>query len=133
MSNTSIWPIDRTLSDATTPGQSGLRSNGNEGVLQIPQSSKPGASLSDCLVSYPSHLLAGFYPSVEMQSVYSLTPANLARERRLDIYILGGASGVLVIIIGNRLVALSANPWCDCLHFILYWYPWERYKSIYKR
>ena len=29
----SIWPIDRTLSGATTPGQNGPRSNGNEGVL----------------------------------------------------------------------------------------------------
>ena len=35
---TSIWPIDRTLSGVTTPGQSGPRSNGNAGVLCIPQS-----------------------------------------------------------------------------------------------
>ena len=49
----SIWPIDRTLSGATTPGQSGPGSNGNEGVLHIPQcSSITGASPSDCLVSY---------------------------------------------------------------------------------
>ena len=33
----SIWPIDRTLSGATTPGQSGPGSDGNEGVLCIPQ------------------------------------------------------------------------------------------------
>ena len=32
----SIWPLDRTLSDATTPGQSVPESNGNEGVLHIP-------------------------------------------------------------------------------------------------
>ena len=31
-----IWPIDRTLSGATTPGQSGPGSDGNEGVLRIP-------------------------------------------------------------------------------------------------
>ena len=37
MSNTSIWPIDRTLSSATTQDQSGPESNGNEGVLHIPQ------------------------------------------------------------------------------------------------
>ena len=39
-----------TISGATTPGQSGLGSDGNEGVLHIPQSSyvtRP--SLSDCL------------------------------------------------------------------------------------
>ena len=37
MSNSSIWPIDKTLSAATTPSQSGAWSNGNEGVLSIPQ------------------------------------------------------------------------------------------------
>ena len=31
-----FWPIDRTLSKATTPGQSRPGSNGNEGVLRIP-------------------------------------------------------------------------------------------------
>ena len=33
----SIKPKDRALSSATTPGQSGPLSNGNEGVLRIPQ------------------------------------------------------------------------------------------------
>ena len=37
MSNSSIWPIDRTLSSATTQGLRGPGSNGNEGVLRIPQ------------------------------------------------------------------------------------------------
>ena len=60
------------LSDATTPGQSGAGSNGNEGVLLIPQSSNiAGTSPSDCLVSYPGHSLGGSYPSAEVQSVYS--------------------------------------------------------------
>ena len=34
---------------------------------------------SDCLMSYPGHLLRGkveFYPSAEMQSAYSKTPAK---------------------------------------------------------
>ena len=35
MSNSSIWPMDRTLSGAITPGQSGPGSIGNEGVLGI--------------------------------------------------------------------------------------------------
>ena len=39
MSNSSIWPKDRIQSDATIPGQSGPRSDGNEGVLYISQSS----------------------------------------------------------------------------------------------
>ena len=32
MSNCSIWPIDMTLSDAITLGQSGPRSDGNKGA-----------------------------------------------------------------------------------------------------
>ena len=39
--NSSIWPIDRTLTGTTTPGQSGLGNDGNEGVLNIPLSSRP--------------------------------------------------------------------------------------------
>ena len=53
MSNSSIWPIDRTLSGASTLDQSGPGSDGNEGVLLLPQiSSITGASPSDCLASY---------------------------------------------------------------------------------
>ena len=48
--------MDRTLSGATTPGQSEPGSNGNKGVLHIPQSSSiTGNSPSDCLVSYLGH------------------------------------------------------------------------------
>ena len=42
--------------------QSGPWSNGNKGVLHMPQSSKTGVSPSDGLVSYPGHLLKGFLP-----------------------------------------------------------------------
>ena len=68
------------LSGATTPGQSGPGSDGNEGVLRIPQSSSiAGTSPSDCLVSYPGHSLGGgSYPSAEKQSVYSTAPADWA-------------------------------------------------------
>ena len=63
MSNCSTWPIDRTLSGATTPGQSGPGYDGNEGVLHIPESSSiTGASLSDCLVSYLGHLFGEVLP-----------------------------------------------------------------------
>ncbi len=61
------------------PGQSGPGSNGNKGVLRIPQSSNTaGTSPSDCLVSHLGHSLAGSYPSAEMQSVYSTAPADWA-------------------------------------------------------
>ena len=44
-----IWPIDWTLSSSTTPDQSGPRSDSNEGVLRIAQSSSiSGASPADC-------------------------------------------------------------------------------------
>ena len=78
MSNSFIEPIDRTLSGATTPDQSGPGSDGNEGVLCIPQiSSIIGASTPDRLVSYDGHSLGSVsYPSVEMQSVYSSAPTE---------------------------------------------------------
>ena len=63
----SIWPIDRILSGATTPEQSGPGSDGN-------QSSKiTEASPSDCLVSYLGHSFGESYLYAEMQSVYSVT------------------------------------------------------------
>ena len=53
MQCTSIWPIDRTLSGAITPGQSGPGRDDNKGVLCIPQSSSITGTLpSDYLVSY---------------------------------------------------------------------------------
>ena len=56
----SIKPIDRALSGATTPGQSGPGSNGNKGVLRIPQSTSiTGTSPSDCVVSYTGLSLGG--------------------------------------------------------------------------
>ena len=79
MSNSSIWPIEKTLSGATTLGQRGPGRDSNEGVPCVPQSSGIiEVSPSDCFVSYPEHSLGEFYPSTEMQSVYSATPANRA-------------------------------------------------------
>ena len=51
-------------------------SNGNKGVLCIPQSSSITEALpSDCLMSHPGHALGrGSYSSAEMQSVYSTAP-----------------------------------------------------------
>ena len=70
-------PYIRTLSGATTPGQSEPRSNDNEGVLHIPHSSSiTGASPSNCFMSYPGHSLGESYPSAEVQSVNSTAPAN---------------------------------------------------------
>ena len=79
MSKSSIWPIDRTLSGATTLDLSGPKSDANKGVLRIPQSFSITETLpSDCLVSYPGHLLGESYLSAEMQSEYSAAPADWA-------------------------------------------------------
>ena len=47
----------------TTPGQSRPGSNGNDGVLHIPKSLKPGAWPSDSLVSYQGHIGWGIFYS----------------------------------------------------------------------
>ena len=76
----SIWPINRTLLAATTPGQSEPGNDGNEGVLHIPQSSSiTGASPLDCFGSYQDTCWESITPlPAEMQSVYSTFPADWA-------------------------------------------------------
>ena len=57
MLKSSIWLINRSLSGATTPGQSGRGSDGNKGYSSFPQSSSiTVASPSDCLVSYSGNM-----------------------------------------------------------------------------
>ena len=86
MPNNSILSIDRTLSGATTPGQSGPETNGNEGELCIPQNfSITGASPPDCLESYLGHSLGMSFPFAEMQSVDSTAPADWAIPLKLII------------------------------------------------
>ena len=82
MQFTSIWPIDRTLSDVPTPGQSGSGSDGNEGILYIPQiSSITGTSPSDCLESYPGHMLeGGTYSSAEKPFGVFYSPSRLGKR-----------------------------------------------------
>ena len=66
---------DRALSGATIVGQIGPGSNGNEGILRIPQNSSiTVTSPSDCLVSYLGHSL-GVGPSV-----YSTAPADRTKK-----------------------------------------------------
>ena len=82
-----LFNPNRALSGATTPGQSGPGSDGNEVVLRIPQSSSTArTSPSDCLVSYPGHSLGGSYPSAKVQSVYSTAPADWANIYLIYMY-----------------------------------------------
>ena len=63
MSKSSIWPIDRTLSDATTPGQSEPESDDSKGVLRIPKNSSiTEAAPSYCLVSYHTSFVEEVLP-----------------------------------------------------------------------
>ena len=67
-----IWPIDKTLSNSTTPGQSRPRSNGNEEVLHIPQNpSITGTSLSDC-------------PGYDTKSFWDIAPLQRFSQRILQ-------------------------------------------------
>ena len=78
-----IWFIGKILLGASTPGQSGPGSDGNEMVLRIPQNSGIAeASPSDSLVSYPRHLSGEFYHCTEIQSVYSAAPVNWVLVRK---------------------------------------------------
>ena len=73
------------LSGTPTPGQSELRSNNNERVHRIPQSSSiTEASPSDCLVSYPEHSLGESYPSAEIHLVYSAFSVDWARSVKVS-------------------------------------------------
>ena len=80
----SIWPIDWTLSHATTLGQSGPGSDGNEGVLHISHSfSITRVSPSDCLVSYSGDLFGGGLTSLQKSSRYIQQPrSNGPRDTR---------------------------------------------------
>ena len=94
MSNSSIWPIDRTLSGAITPDLRKPGSDGNEGILCIPQSSSiTGALSSNYFVLYAEHSLVGVgsYPCAEKQPVYSTAPADWAAGHLLMCVCVGGS------------------------------------------
>ena len=65
--NSSIWPLDGTLTGTTTLDQNGPGINGNKDGLHIPQNSSAGVSPSKGLVSYPGYLLGRGLLSAEMQ------------------------------------------------------------------
>ena len=79
-----IWPLDKTLSGATTLGLSGPGSDGYEEVLHIPQSSKTGASPSDGFTSYPGFLLGESSPSAERKSDAFYSPNQLGCNQKRE-------------------------------------------------
>ena len=111
MSNSSIWPIDRILSGATTLGQSGPGSDGNEGVLYIPQiSSITGALPSDCLVLYPGQLVVEVGVLPLCIDAYSITP-KLQHYWRLTISFLSVISGYLLGVRWGGVTPLQRCIW----------------------
>ena len=76
------FPIDITLSGATTTGKSGSRSVGIEGLFCISQSSNiTVAQSSNCLGSYQDTRW-GSYPAAETQSAYSTALADYANPEK---------------------------------------------------
>ena len=87
-----IWYINNTLSGAITLGQSWSGSNGNEGVLRIPQSSRiSGTSPSDCLVSYQETCCGVVLPLQKKQLMYFTVSINWAISWTSSIIILSVA------------------------------------------
>ena len=77
--------MDRTLSEATTLGQSGPGSNDNEGVLHIPQSSSnTGTSPSNCSVSYPGHLRGSYHSAKVHQYILQPQPTGQLYEKEKE-------------------------------------------------
>ena len=77
----SIGPIDRVLSGATTLGQSGSGSNGNEGVLYIPQSSSiTGTSPLDFFSVIFWTLVVGVLPLCRGEVYVFYSPSQLGNS-----------------------------------------------------
>ena len=119
MSNNSVWPIDRTLSGATTPGQSGFRSDGSEGIRCIPQSSSiTGASPLDCLMSYLGHSLW-----------WGLTPQQRCSQCILQPQLTGLYIYIYIYIYVCMCVSIQIYM-CMCIHIYIYIYIYYIYISV---
>ena len=103
MSNSFIWPKERILTGATILGQSGPVSDGNEGVLHIPQSSSiSGASPSDSLVSYLGHSLEGVLPLCKDAVWIFYNPSRLGFKTDISRYLLPNSTTGSNSIIQNK-------------------------------
>ena len=90
----SIWSIYRTLSSATTPGQSGPGRNGNEGGTPHSPKLKDYWNLTIRLFSVIIRtLVGGSYLSAEVQLVYSTAPADLASLEEVVLSRIGRTFG----------------------------------------
>ena len=84
----SIWPINRTLSGATTPSQSGSRSNGNERVIRIPKAPALLEPHHQFLYSHTGHSLVevgGLLVCRDAVNVF-YSPSRLGKEIKFRKY-----------------------------------------------
>ena len=72
LSKSSIWPIDGTLIDTTTPSQSGPGSNSDKGELHIHKSYRIGSLPSDAVYSHTQDTHWGVVTLLQ----YSTAPAD---------------------------------------------------------
>ena len=108
----SIWPIDRTLSIATTLGQSELGSDGNEGVLRIPQSSCiTGTSQTDCLVSYIGHSFGGSLTPLQ-RSCWIILQHQLTGQLSIWRSLMGFQSNFCCSLLSNSVLGFSILTLC---------------------
>ena len=107
-----IWPFARILTVTNTPGKSGPGSDGNERVLNIPQSSSiTGTSWSDCLVSYTGHLLMWGLTSLQKSSRCTLQ-TKLTGQILLSVNALGERY-VEITPLAFQIVLLMVAKWLD--------------------
>ena len=126
MSNSSIWHIDRTLSGATTPSQSGHRSNGNEEVICIPQSSSiTGAAPSDCLMFISGHTLGevGLFTPLQRCSRYilQLQPTGLSKKKEKQYIFQDMLSIIIIIIIIIVIIIIDLHRYADRIIAVVLW------------
>ena len=81
--NSSIKPIDRTLSGATTPGHSEPESDGNEGALRIPHNTHV-TETSHCFGSYTEHSWGSVLLPLQRCSRCILQPQPSVPPRLID-------------------------------------------------
>ena len=95
------------VAGATTQGQNGPGSDGNEGALHTPQSSSiTGASPSVYLVSYLGHSLGKSNPSANMWSVYSTAWLQTRQPKALRNIVYS-----FITIILRSILTLSGSTW----------------------
>ena len=115
----SIWRIDWPQSDATTQGQSGPESDGNEGVLRVPQSSSnTRTSSSDCLESYPVHSLGESLPLCRYAVGVFYSPSRLGKWQIVLTFLLWKHSDLVMITIEQRWLSGKLKFWLIALTFI---------------